>query len=147
LENNQPVVRSHQWIGSPFGVRHQPHDISLTIQNPGDVPKGAVRIVNVAKDHAVLGFQFIQRALVGVIASFPMSNRKPQDLALHCLRREWRIRCDNGQPHRAADELEAAIPHQSAREESGLHKDLETIANPQHQPTLGGKLAHCLHHW
>ena len=46
----------------------------------------------------------------------------------------------------AADELEAAIAHQRARQQAGFHQNLEPVADAQHQPACGRELLHRAHH-
>ena len=69
----------------------------------------AVRIVDVPQHHAILGFQFIERPLVGDVAAFAMSDREMEYLALLGRRGERRIGGLHAQRHVAADEFQAAL--------------------------------------
>ena len=45
-----------------------------------------------------------------------------------------------------AMELQIAVADERAGQQAGLGQHLETVANPQHQPAVVGKLFHRLHH-
>ena len=67
-------------------------NVALPVQDAGDVAHRAVGIVDVAERHAVFGFEFIERALVGEIVAFAVGDGQLQDLAFAQLRGERRVR-------------------------------------------------------
>ena len=52
-----------------------PMTLRSRIEDAGDVAQGAVGIVEVAEGHAVFGFEFIERAVVGEVAAFAVGDR------------------------------------------------------------------------
>ena len=84
-KTTRPSVRAHQRLGGALGMRHHAHHVALAIEDAGDVAQRAVGIIDVAEGHAVLGFEFVQRALVGDVAAFAVRDRQAQHLAL-CVR-------------------------------------------------------------
>ena len=81
LEDDEAVGRAHQRIGGAFGVRHHAEHVALAVEDAGDVAQRAVRVVDIAEGDAVLGFEFVERALVGVVAALAVGDREVQDLA------------------------------------------------------------------
>ena len=49
--------------------------LRLSLQMPGDVAQRAVGIIHIAQHHAVLGFQLVERAVVGEVAALAMRHR------------------------------------------------------------------------
>ena len=48
--------------------------------------------------------------------------------------------------HFAADEFEPAIADQRAGQQAGFDQDLESVADAEHQPAIGGEFLDRLHH-
>src|ERR1017187_4045210 len=46
-----------------------------------------------------------------------------------------------------ADVLQSGIAHESAGKESGLAENLETVADPEDEASIGCKFADRFHHW
>ena len=59
---------------------------------------------------------------------------------------ERRVRRLDGHGHVGADELQLPVRPQHAGEEARLAEDLEPVADPEHRRTVGGELAHDVHH-
>ncbi len=79
-------------------MRHHAHHVALAVQNAGDIAQRAVRIVDVAERHAIFGFEFVERALVGEVAAFAVRDGQAQNLAFVQLRGERRIGGFGAQP-------------------------------------------------
>jgi hypothetical protein len=57
-------------------VRHHSKNIAFPAQDAGDRAGGTIRIVHVAKCHAIFGLEFIERSFFGEILPFTVRNRK-----------------------------------------------------------------------
>ena len=68
-------------------MRHHAHHVALAVEDAGDIAQRAVGIVQVAERDAVLGFELVERALVGEVAAFAVGDRQAQNLALLGARR------------------------------------------------------------
>src|SRR5262249_4235319 len=69
-QDDQSVGRAHQRLGRALRVGHQAEYVTLSAKHAGDVVERSVGVVEVAEGDAILGRQFVERALVGVIAAF-----------------------------------------------------------------------------
>ena len=97
----------------------------------------------IAEGHAVLGLELVERALVGEVAAFAVRDGHAQDLA--ALRASL-VKGESTVSVRSRTSrqmnLQPAVADQRAGQQSGFHQDLEAVADAQHQPALGGELAH-----
>ena len=83
LEDDEAVGGAHQRVGGALGVRHHAQHVALAVEDAGDVADASrCRVVDVAEGDAVLGFEFVERAVVGVVVAFAVGDRDAQDLAL-----------------------------------------------------------------
>ena len=64
-----------------------PITLRSSLQNAGDVAQRSVGIIQVAQHHAILGFELVERALVGEVAAFAVRDGHAQNLALRGRRR------------------------------------------------------------
>ena len=145
LEDDQPVGGAHQRLGGALGMGHHAHHVALAVEHAGDVAQRAVGVVDVAEGDAVLGFEFVERALVGDVAAFAVGDRQAQHLVLLRGGGVGRVGGAHREAQFAADELQAAIADQRAGKQAGLHQDLEAVADAEHEPAIGGELADGLH--
>jgi len=125
-------------------VRHQPDDPAVGRGDPGDVVQRAVRVAAlVAEDDAPGVFQLGQRRGVGHVAAFGVLHRD-DDLPALQVGGPGRLRLDL-EPLVAADEVQARVAHERAREQARLAQDLEAVADAQHRqapPGRGDDLGH-----
>ena len=81
-ENDESIRGAHQRIGRALRMRHHAEHIALPVQNSGNVADGAIARRRVAERDAILGFEFVENAVVGVVVAFAVGDRDVQDLAL-----------------------------------------------------------------
>src|SRR5579885_1611465 len=127
-------------------MRHQAHHIAALAANSGNVAQRPVGIVHVTQHHAILFFKQVQRALIGEIAAFTVSDRKAEQLARLGGRRERSIRRFDPYGNVAADEFQIPIAKKSAWKQPALAENLESVADAQNEPALIGELTDGAHY-
>ena len=128
---------------SGWGI--MPMTLRSRLRMPAISRSGAVGVVEVAEDDAVLGFELVEGALVGVVAAFAVGDGDAEDLAALGVAGEGRVGGFDAQVDVAADEFQAAIAEQGAGEQAGFDQDLEAVADAEHEAAIGGELLDGLH--
>jgi hypothetical protein len=116
---------------------HHAHHVAAFVADPGDIAKGAVRVIDISQHHALLRLQHVERAVVGEIAAFAVSNGHLEELPGSL----------DAQRHIAANELQASILEQRAWEQSALDQDLKAVADAEDGSTVGREFTNRRHHW
>src|SRR5262249_47356337 len=143
-EHPRAVLGADAAVHGVLRVRHHAHDVAGLVAHAGDVvqravgialrPDAAVRVA-AGEHHAVLVPQLAPRCLAGDVAALPMFDGDGEHVA-HATEGAT-DRADRLHPHAhvAADEAEAAIGHQRARQQPRFAEDLEAVADAEHRPT------------
>ena len=104
---------------------------------PGDVAHRTVGVVAVAEHHPALALEFVEHGFAGHVAALAGLQRHQQLGALlvaRCPRRR-------GRRHLAAtvaaDEVQAGVAGQRARQQPGLAQHLKSVADAQHRHAAG----------
>src|ERR1700722_952902 len=116
---------------------HHAHHVAARVADPGDIAKGAVRIIDIPQRPPLLSLQHVERAVVREIAAVAVRHRHLQELTGSL----------DSQRYIATDELQSPILEQCAGEQSALDQDLKPVADSEHGPTVGRKFPHRRHHW
>ena len=125
-----------------FGVGHHAHHIAFAVEHAGDVAQRAVGVVDVAEGDAVFGFEFVERALVGDVAAFAVSDGQAQHLILLRRRRcraNWWWPTDRRSSRQMNLRPRLRISAPGSR--PGFHQDLESVADAEHESAIGSELA------
>jgi hypothetical protein len=137
-----------------LGVRHQADDVPAVVPNARDVVRRAVGIElivahagggAVAKYDETLAFD--PRQLLGRRdeSPLPVLDRKLHGLTGSEAGRDRRLRGLDPQPDVATHEPKRPIPNERPRQNLGLAKDLEAIADAEHRSGAAGERNHVLH--
>ena len=86
----------------------------------------------IAEGHAALAFEPVERRCVGLVIAVVVRDRDEDVLARIILRGEQALAVLDLQRHRPADEVEAGVAHQRARQKPRLGQHLEAVADAQH---------------
>ena len=129
---------------SGWGIR--PDDVPPLVADAGDVVDRSVGVVDVAEHHPVLVPEPGQRLGVADVVALEMVDRNPQLGARRPPPGQHRVRGVDPHLHRGAEEAEPPVLLQGARQQAGLGQHLESVADPDHRPPVGGEAAHRLHH-
>ena len=70
-----PSVPPIKRICRPLRMRHQSHNVALTIQDARNVPHRPIRILPIPKNYSVFRFQLIEHILVRYVAAFAVRYR------------------------------------------------------------------------
>jgi hypothetical protein len=126
-----------------LGMRHQAHHVAGGVADAGDVARRAVEVVagRVAQHDLVRG-QIVGRP----VAPAHVLGRDRQGLADRARARPRDRRVDDLDVDLAADEPQARVRQQRARQQSGFAQDLEPVADPQHEAAVAGELLDLGHH-
>src|SRR6476659_8368495 len=126
---------------------HEAGDVAFAIADAGDVVHGAVWITGsvvgslrsgVVKENLTVFLQLGERGIVDVIVAVAVSDGNLEDLALGGGAGEWRVGFFDANMHVPADKAQTGIAHHSAREQTCLAQNLETVAYAEnHAATLG----------
>src|SRR5438270_6062028 len=145
-EEDQAVRRAEKGVARPLGVGHQADDVAFGRTDAGDVVGGAVGVLDVAQDDAVVGAEFGQGALRARVVALEVVDGQLQHLTGRRPRREHRPRAVDPHLDVAAQELQGPVLLQGAGQEAGLGEDLEAVADAEHGPALAGERGHRAHH-
>ena len=93
MERNisRPSVEPMSGSEARSGCGIMPITLRCRIQHAGDIARRSVRVIEIAEHHAVVGFEFIEGALIRDVAALAVSDRHTQHLAACGRRREGRI--------------------------------------------------------
>ncbi len=153
-EQAAAVGAAHDVFDVVFRMRHHAEHVAAGVDDAGDRLRGAVDVGllvdhalggAVAIEHSPLAFQPLQRLLVRFVIAFAMRDRHPNDLPGIIAARERGIRTFDPQMHIMADEFQPRVAHEHAGQKARLAENLETVADPEHQPATGSKIAHRVH--
>lgn len=136
MEQDEAIGRTHEGVGRAFRVGHHAENIALGVADSSDVAEGAIGIFDIAKDHAVFGFELVEDVRFGGVAAFAVSDGEIQDLPFGGGVCEGGVRGFDAEVDGAADELEGVIPDEGTGEEAGFGENLEPIAKA-HDATAG----------
>src|SRR6478752_253836 len=147
-EEAEPVgAGTGEVLDRVLGVGHQADDVAALVGDPGDVTERAVGVVSeVARDHATLALEQVERRLVGDEAALPVLEHDRDLRALGVGRRPRGVDALDAQPLVAADELAVVVADQRTRQQVRLAEDLEAVADAEHGQALAGRLDHRRHH-
>src|SRR5438132_8904814 len=104
-----------------LGMRHQPHDIALGVDeagDPGDRAVGALALV--AEDDLARRLELGEQLRAGEETAFAVLDRDAQTLSLRAPRCEGCVRPLDRERHVAANKTERVVWPQGAWEEAGL---------------------------
>src|SRR6266568_2404787 len=148
-----------------FGMGHEAGDVAFTIANAGDVGHRAVGIASgvsfflggrragdairrgVAEDDLAILFEFGERRIVNSVISVVMRDGNFQDLTLLGSRREGCVGLLDTNVDMAANVAQTCIAHHGTGKQAGFEKNLEAIANSQHEAATLSKSFDRLHYW
>ena len=128
MEQDEAVGGPHEGVGRAFRVRHHAENITLGVADSSDVAEGAIGVFDIAKDHAVFGFELVEDVGFGGVAAFAVSDGEAQDLPLGGSVCEGGIGGFDPEVDGAADELQLVVADEGAGEEAGFGENLEAIA-------------------
>ena len=89
-------------------------------------------LVHVAEGDEALAFQPGQRLLIGAVVAVVVGDRHAHHLPLLVAGGERTLGLVDAQAHPATDEAKPGVPHQRARQQPGLGRHLEAVADGQH---------------
>src|SRR3954451_13554871 len=137
-EDTEAVRVAEQFLGAPLRMRHHPEHVPPRVADPGDVPRRSVRIrlardaplgIAIAKNDLPIALEIIERGVVREVVALSMRDRHTQHGAALQLARERRVGLFDAQKNIAADESQMLVPHQRARQQTGLGEHLKSIAD------------------
>ena len=82
FEHDQSVGGPHQRLGGAFGMGHHAHHVAFAVEHAGDIAQRSVGVIDITERHAILGFEFVERALVGDVTAFAVGDGQAEHLAL-----------------------------------------------------------------
>src|ERR1035438_2730123 len=153
-KNLPAVSRAEHPLARSIRVGHHAQYVSIRVENACDIAQGSIRVGFrsnfsargcVAKGDSVLRFQATQFLFCAEVIALHVPDGNLQHLTLDELVGEGTICGFNAQVNLLADVFEAGVPHQRAGQQSGFGKDLEAVADAQHQSAAGSKPLHRLH--
>ena len=127
LEDEAAVGAAEDGFAGAFGVGHQTEDVTAFVADAGNVVDGAVGVVHVADDDAVVALELFEDGRLGEVAAFTMGDGDAEDLALGAGVGKGSVRGLDAEFDPVADELETFVADQRARDEVRFAEDLEEI--------------------
>src|SRR5580698_9553262 len=91
----------------------------------------------VAIEHPSLAFQPLQGLLVRLVIALAMGDRHANDLPRIVAARERRVGAFDPHMYVAADEFQSCVAHEHTGQQAALAKNLEAVADPEHQTAAG----------
>ena len=141
-------------VGQALGVRHHAEDGLGLVEDASNVVLRAVDVgglgdfsvgLAIAERDAAFVLQRPQCRIVGEVVALVVSHRNADHVARLVALGEGAARILDLQMHVAADELEVAVAHQCAGQESGFGENLEAVADSQNAHALFGFALHIAH--
>ena len=128
------------------GCGIMPSTLRSRFRMPAMLRMDPLQGVDVAEGDAILGFELVERAVVGVVVAFAVGDRHGQHLPFlaPCVNGEFVVSTRNLDG--LADEFQSRVAQQRAGQQAAFAEDLEAVADAQHEPAIGGELLDSLHH-
>ena len=135
-------------------MRHQAEHVARAVADAGDAVHRAVGIrlfrdlarrVRVAQQHLSVFIQLFQGGGVGVVAAFAVLDRHLQQFAGLGQTRERGAVVLDPEVHSPAHETQRGVTGQGSREQPRFAKDLESVADAEHQSARLGEVDDALH--
>jgi len=154
FENEPAIVAAQHALARAFRMRHEPGDVAALVANPGDVKQRTVRVgfvgqfalgVRILPENLVSNFKQPDRFFIGKIATLAVGDGNAEQFAVGDAVRERGIGGDRLEENMLATELERAVADERAGQQPRFAKNLETVADAQHQPAVGRERLHGLH--
>ena len=112
-------------LHSVFRVRHEGEDASRCIADACDVVCRPVRVVVVAEEDLVVGFQLVEDALRGVVSAFAVRDGNAESFVFGGFVGMLELELLP-----SADESSRCVPCERSGQEVGFGKNLESVADP-----------------
>ena len=127
-------------------MRHEADDVAGLVADPGDVVARAVRVLDVPHHDPLLRPGAVASAVVADVVALEVVDRDPQDLTDRRLVGEHRRHGLDPEVDRSAEELEARVLLERARQQPGLAEHLEAVADADDRTAGAGVLGDRVHH-
>ena len=142
MEQDEAVGGPHEGVGRAFRVGHHAENITLGVADSSDVAEGAIGVFDIAKDHAVFGFELVEDVGFGGVAAFAVSDGERENLAGGGGVREGGVRGFDAEVRGTADEFQRVVTDERSGEESGFGENLEAIAEAHDEATSVSEFLH-----
>src|SRR5258708_423997 len=155
VENLYAVDADKLGFGRAFRMRHHANYIAARVADAGDIVQRSVGIGSrrnfatrgrIAKHHAIVAVQFIQRSLIAEVVPFHVADGNGQYFSLRTSVGEWSRRILHSHLHRLANVFQSGVAHQRSGQKPRLAQDLKAVADSQHQSSAVRKAPHRFHH-
>src|ERR1700722_1482339 len=155
LKNLHPIRAPQLRLRGPFRMRHHPHYISSRTANARNIVQRSIGIrrrrslsveASVPEHNAILAAQFVQRRRIAEVVPFHVADRNGEHLAFAAGIGEWRVDVFHPQLHQLANVFQPHVAQQRSWQKSRFAKNLEPVADAEHQPAAIRKLANRFHH-
>src|SRR6266581_9375319 len=127
-QNQRSVGRAEQRVDGVLRMGHEAHDVAALVADAGDVVDGAVARLAVAQDNLTVRLELAHELGRREPAAVAVLDGDRDALAGRAPRREGQVVALDDKRHVAADEAQALVPEQYAREKPGLAENLEAVA-------------------
>ena len=133
---------------------HHAENVSAAAADAGDVIEGAVGIGcgcdrascgRVTENYAVFAVQLVEGRLIAKIISLHVADGNGQHFSLRAGLGEWGGRIFDANMNRLANIFEAAVAKERSGQEAGFAKNLEAVADSEHEAAAVGKAADRFH--
>lgn len=127
-------------------MRHHAQNVAFATQDAGDIPGRAIAARQITKGNAIVRLERVERAFIGMVVAFSVSDRKPYYIAFPRQVREGGVRRRYFEIDVFADKLQICVAEQGARKNAALDQNLKSVAYTEYRSACGGEVPHRGHY-